>query len=236
MRFMPLPGLRKRPRKLARAGSDDERVVQLIVAHGVDAVLDVGANVGQYAGRLRAAGYAGPIVSVEPGSDAHAVLVAAAASDPGWRVAPRMALGAAAGEAVLHLADRSDMNALAPMTAATRAAFPKATDAGTEPVTVARLDAVFDEIAGREAARAFLKIDAQGAERDIIEGAAGVIGRIAGLQLELSLVPLYEGEARYLEILTAVEAMGFALHLVIPGHFSRRLGRQLQFDGVFFRS
>jgi FkbM family methyltransferase len=235
MKFMSMPGLRKRPKKLARAGSDEERIVQMLGAHAVDAVLDIGANVGQYAGRLRAAGYAGPIVSVEPGSDAHAALTAAAAADPAWRVAPRMALGAAAGEAALPLSDRSDMNALTPMTAATREAFPKASDAGTEPVTVARLDAVFDEIAGPETARAFLKIDAQGAERDILAGAAGVIERIAGVQLELSLVPLYEGEVRYLEILNTVEGMGFALHLVVPGHFSRRLGRQLQFDGVFFR-
>ena len=31
------------------------------------------------------------------------------------------------------------------------------------------------------------------------------------------------------------ERLGYDLHMVIPGFFSRSLGRQLQFDGLFFR-
>jgi FkbM family methyltransferase len=228
-------GLKKKRPKLARVESESERIVQLLDLHSVDAVIDVGANEGQYARRLRAAGYGGPIVSVEPGSAAHAALSGAAAADPDWRVAPRMALGEAAGEATLHLSSRSDMNSLKPMAAVTGEAFPKAVAAGSETVDMARLDAVFDELVGQAARRAFVKIDTQGFEAEILRGAEGVLDRIAGFQLELSLLPLYEGEATYLAVLAQLDAFGFALHLVLSGNFSRRLGRQLQFDGVFFR-
>lgn len=228
-------GLKKKQPKLARVDSESERIVQLLELHSVDAVIDIGANEGQYAGRLREAGYRGPIVSVEPGADAYEALIAASANDPDWTAPPRMALGESAGEAKLHLSNRSDMNSLKPMAAVTVEAFPKVVAAGTDTVAVARLDAVFDDLVATEAAKAFVKIDTQGFEAEILRGAEGVLDRIVGFQLELSLLPLYEGEATYLAVLQQLDALGFALHLVLSGNFSRRLGRQLQFDGVFFR-
>lgn len=228
-------GLKKKQTKLGRVERESERIVQLLDLHAVDALIDIGANEGQYAARLREAGYAGPIVSVEPGAEAHAALSAASARDPDWTAAPRMALGEVAGEATLHLSNRSDMNSLKPMAAVTGEAFPKAVAAGTDKVEVARLDAAFEDLIGKEARRAFVKIDTQGFEAEILRGAEGVLDRIAGFQLELSLLPLYEGEATYLAVLQQLHGLGFELHLVLSGNFSRRLGRQLQFDGVFFR-
>ena len=228
-------GLKKKRQKLDRVDNETQRLVQLMGLHGIEAAIDIGANEGQYARSLREAGYSGPIVSVEPGADAHDALQAAAAEDQKWAVAARMALGETAGEATLHLSNRSDMNSLKPMAAVTHEAFPKALATGTDMVTVARLDAVFDDLVGKAARRVFVKIDTQGFEAEILRGATAALDRIAGFQLELSLLPLYEGEATYLAVLNQLDALGFELHLVLSGNFSRQLGRQLQFDGVFFR-
>src|SRR5580704_2367040 len=65
----------------------------------IDLVLDIGANCGQFAQQCRANGYRGEIISFEPASSAHASLVLAAAADPLWTVADRVALGATNGEA-----------------------------------------------------------------------------------------------------------------------------------------
>ena len=224
-----------RRKKLARAENDYERIAQLIALHGASAVIDVGANTGQYARRLRAAGLLIPIVSVEPGSKAYTELVTAAAKDPTWTVAPRMALGDASGTAQLNINERSDMSSLRPMTETTHTAFPKAKPTGTEEVRTERLDGIFDELMGPLGKSVFLKIDTQGYEAEVIRGAAGVLDRIMGIQLEMSLVPLYEGEPSYLDILSELDRLGYDLHLVISGFFSRTFGRQLQFDGVLFR-
>ena len=76
-----------------------EQLARALTVQGIDAVIDVGANVGQYASSLRAAGWVGPILSIEPAPEAHAVLRARAADDPRWLVAPPMAIAERAGEA-----------------------------------------------------------------------------------------------------------------------------------------
>lgn len=218
----------------ARVKPHWRHLVALLDRHGVETVLDIGANVGQYARSLRRAGWSGRIVSFEPQSQVHAQLSAAAADDPGWHVAPPMALGARAGEETINLSNESDMSSLLAMRADFLATSPTSRRVGRETIRVETLDAVFDDHVGA-GARAFVKIDTQGYEAAVLDGAAAVLPRVIGLQLELSLVPLYEGEVTYRVLMERLAAAGFALHLVIPGYFSRHRVRMLQFDGIFFR-
>ncbi len=199
----------------------------------VDAVLDVGANVGQYARGLRRAGYAGPILSFEPLPEVHAALVKAAHDDPAWRVAPPMALGAADGEVTIARSAESDMSSILPQSRLLREISPSSAVRETLRVPLRRLDSLAEiDSAWR---RMFLKIDVQGYEPRVLEGAEGLWPRIVGVQLEMALVPLYDGEQEFRAVIAAMEARGFALHLLIPGYFERKLGRQLQVDGVFYR-
>jgi|SRR6185437_644282 len=232
-------GLRQRRGKRRPHGNGDvspetERLVGLLAAQGIDHVLDVGGNVGQYARGLRAGGYLGRITSFEPLSGPHRELSALAAADPLWTIAPRMALAAANGRAVMRVSNRSDMSSLLPMAALTLEALPKSFEVAQEEVATFRLDAVFADFV-RPGARVLLKIDTQGSEADILRGAAGVIESLTGLQVEMSLRPMYEGETRYLDLCRFIEDQGFEPYWFTPGNFSKRLGRQLQFDGVFFR-
>lgn len=211
-----------------------QRVASLLDHFGIDRVLDVGANSGQYAGYLRDAGWRGDIVSFEPIASVHAALVRNAARDPGWQAAPAMALGAEDGEAEITVSKESDMSSLLPMRPEILEVSPSTAAAGRERVTVRRLDSIFDDYVPK-GARVFLKIDTQGSEAAVLDGAAESLGRITGLQIELSLIPLYEGEAAWRDIVDRLEAAGFELRFVLPGKFDRHLMRMLQFDGVFFR-
>ena len=210
------------------------RIAGMLDHFGITLILDVGANTGQYVGYLRAAGWPGRVVSFEPVAGVHAELAANAAADPAWEVAPAMALGSADGEAEITVSNETDMSSLLPLRDEILAVSPSSGAAGTERVMVRALDSIFDEYVGAND-RAFLKIDTQGFERAVLDGARASLPRIAGLQVELSLIALYEGEALWRELVDRLEGQGFDLRFVLPGYYDRHLHRMLQIDGVFFR-
>jgi FkbM family methyltransferase len=218
----------------AKAKSPGAQLVAVLQRFRITCVLDVGANVGQYGGMLRESGYPGRLVSFEPQAGAHAALERRAAPDPAWQVAPRMALGRRAGEVELEVSAESDMSSILPQGALLRRVSPSSAVVGKEMVPLRRLD----EVAGaylRPDDRAFLKIDVQGYEAEALAGAGGLLERLSGIQLEMSLVPLYQGERGFRALLDDLAALGFEPWLFLPGYFERKLARQLQVDGVFMR-
>jgi FkbM family methyltransferase len=215
--------------------SKETRALVRILEHqGITLVLDVGANVGQYATRLRQGGWPGRIVSFEPLPTARVSLEQAAADDPLWEVAPPMALGASGGTVTLNVSAESDMSSTLPFLPEMADLLDSAAYTGTETVPLARLDGVFGQYAG-DNDQVLLKIDTQGTESAVLEGASGILGRIQGIQLELSILPVYEGERGYLDMIVALQGLGFEPALFIPGYFNHRTARLISMDGVFLR-
>ena len=83
--------------------------------------------------------------------------------------------------------------------------------------------------------RTHLKIDVQGYEHAVLDGAAVTLERLETLQLEMALVRLYEGERLWRDMVDRLDGLGFDLLLLIPGYFDKQMVRQLQVDGVFRR-
>lgn len=209
---------------------ETRKTTALIRHSGTDWVIDIGANRGQFARRLRDTGYAGHILSVEPLPQEHAELLAASAADPRWVIAPRTALGAEPGEITIHrYADSSLSSALRPASSGT--AFGEAEEVPT-PLTT--LDALVAEHVPADA-RPFVKIDVQGLEMQVIAGGSAVLDRCAGASVELALTRIYDGEPGYLEVLGALDAHG-----LVPVFFShvtskRRMGPEMQMDALLLR-
>jgi FkbM family methyltransferase len=214
--------------------SHDAALARLLAAREVDTVLDVGANEGQYATMVRRAGFRGKIVSFEPLAEAHSKLRQAAARDPLWMVAPRMALGDHEGRLRMHIAGNSASSSALPMLDAHIRAAPQSAYTGSETVPVSRLDIVAEDlqVGGQNL---FLKIDVQGFEPQVLRGAERLLNRIQGVQLELSLVPLYEGETLFMSLVDSLAGKGFELWALVPGLVDQETGRTLQVDGIFFR-
>jgi hypothetical protein len=68
-----------------------------------------------------------------------------------------------------------------------------------------------------------------------LAGATGILASFVGIELELSLVPLYEGQLLYDVMIDKLRGLGFELFAVFPGYVAETTGRTLQFDGVFVR-
>jgi FkbM family methyltransferase len=219
----------------AKARPLQAQVVAVLERFGISCVIDVGANAGQYGATLREWGYAHRIVSFEPQAEPHRRLAGCAAGDPHWRVAPRMALGEQDGEIELAISAESDMSSILPQSALLQRISPSSRIVGRERVRLARLDAVIEDYLKPQDA-IFLKIDTQGSEAQVLAGARGLLPRLAGVQLEMPLVPCYEGERDFSSLLDDLTGAGFSPFLFLPGYFERKLARQLQVDGVFMRA
>lgn len=218
---------------LAKTREPMGRLVRALRHFAIDAVIDVGANEGQYAKLLRASGWAGPILSFEPIPAVHAALVAATAADPLWHVAPPMALGEHDGEIQIGVSGETDMSSILPRSAELDRISPSS--AAITPVTVPlRRLAGICELLDPAWRRLFLKIDVQGYESRVLDGVGDLWPRIVGLQLELALVPLYSGEVGWRAMIDRLEGRGYLPWLFLPGYVDPKLTRELQMDGVFF--
>jgi len=231
-------GLRRAGIDLARYPESDPMfsVVRLLAHFGIDSVIDVGANSGGFASTIRSLGYSGRIVSLEPLSGPFELLAARAAKDPDWE-ALHVAAGDKDGETRINIAGNAGASSSVLEMLDTHAdAAPESRFVGAEVVPQRRLDGLLPEFGVGSAHPAFLKLDVQGYEAAVLDGAVELFGSgaITGLQMELSLVPLYAGAITYKEGLERAERLGMSLMGLLPGFSDPRSGRLLQADAVFF--
>lgn len=210
------------------------RFLKLLTLYEVDLVLDVGANIGQYAQGLIEIGYQGKIVSFEPLSSAYEKLVIASKNYPNWEVAERCAVGNTTGEATINISGNSQSSSILGILPAHVDAAGRSAYIDSEVVKVRRLDELVSHCFSNFQAP-FLKIDTQGYEDRVLQGASGILPSIRGMFLEMSLVPLYEDQVLFEEMLSNINEMGFSLYNLTPGFYDYRTGRLLQVMGTFFR-
>lgn len=181
------------------------RTIDEIRRRNIDVVLDVGANKGFYSKHLRLIGFTGEILSFEPDPETFAHLRERAAGDPKWRVF-NCALGDTAGEMDFHVINTGGETVLS-------SAFKplgEGLDMTIKKVPVRTVEEVLRTEGVPASARIFMKMDTQGYDLMVFQGAAGV-GAIELIQSEISVVPLYEGMPHYTESLLRYEQGGFEL-------------------------
>lgn len=205
------------------------RVVARLADAEVPMVIDVGANRGQYATELRGHGYLGDIVSFEPVEEAFQHLASAAAGDTGW-TCHRMALGAVADEAPIHVASNLASSSLLEMAGGHRSGAPSVSIVGLETVRVARLDEVLDD-----ERPCLLKLDVQGYEDRVLDGAPTTLRQAVLLQCELCTGDLYSSQAAVHVVMDRLGDLGFELVDLEPVFRDAADGRVLAVDALFAR-
>lgn len=214
--------------------SHSGRMRRLFDHYRFDFVIDVGANQGQFGRFLREFGYAGQIVSFEPLSAAYETLQEVSRGDTRWTVASRMALGRTAGDAIINVAANLESSSLLPMSKVHSDAAPASHYTSQERVPISTLDSAVQGYLPDRAVT-MIKIDTQGFELEVLAGAGAVLQRATGVQMEMSLAKLYDGQPGYLDLIAFMTERGFSLVDLVPGFTDPKTGHLLQVDGVFTR-
>ncbi|MGB5146631.1 MAG: FkbM family methyltransferase [Porticoccaceae bacterium] len=211
------------------AGVEHARVLRQF--DGCQTVVDVGANLGQFALAARHVFPQARIVSFEPLAGPAALYRAVFAGDDRARLV-EAAVGPQAGEAQIHVSARDDSSSLLPTTARQNTLFPGTAEAGTATIRVARLA---DEVPAADlAAPALLKLDVQGFELQALAGCEDVLERFAWVYVECSFMELYAGQSFADEVIARLRERGLRLvgvyHMAYDGE-----GRAVQADFLFGR-
>lgn len=204
----------------------------------INVVLDVGAHHGEFGEELRLLGYQGEIVSFEPVSENFAILQRRCREDSRWRAFP-YALAAEEKTAELNVFSGSTFTSfLQPSEFGKEQFAAKLNVQRKVAVEVKRLDRIFAAcLQGVSNPRVFLKMDTQGFDLEVIQGATGCLSAISGVQTELSVLPIYEKMADgFSVVLPELNRHGFQVTGMYPvtRHPADQL-RVAEFDCVLCR-
>ena len=201
----------------------------------INCVLDVGANVGQYAQRLRRGGYTGRIVSFEPVPAIAEQLRETARDDPEW-VVFECALGDADEETEINVRPGA-MSSLLPSSDFGKSWHGRLREGEAQKISVRRLDGLFDEaIEGISDPRVYLKLDTQGYDMQAFAGAGDRLSEIVGMQSEVACVPIYDDMPRLPDQIAAYESAGFEITGMFPVTRHRATMRVIEFDVTMVRT
>ncbi|MGH7384245.1 MAG: FkbM family methyltransferase [Candidatus Rokuibacteriota bacterium] len=219
------------PRRDNHAFASHLRV--LFARMGIDCVLDVGANLGQYRQFLRKeVGYTGHIASFEPQAACLRELETRARRDPLWTIYG-FALGSEGGQQSLNVMRESAFTSFLPPDSSVVPKFMHLnTIAHVETVVVKRLDDVIDEIRATSGGRSmYLKLDTQGYDLEVIKGASAALASVAALQTEISVQPIYDRMPDWLTSLRILKEHGLDVTGLFPVSQDPQL-RVIEFDCV----
>ena len=219
------------------ASSPKARLLAFMHMARIDLVFDIGANEGQFVQGLREGGYKGEAISIEPGADAFALLLSNAKKDSAWTVHPRCAVGASCGAIRLNVSANSVSSSVLQMLSAHTKSAPNSVYLSAEEVEMQTLDEI---AAGYQLSKVkkqiLLKIDTQGYEWQVLDGAKLILPEVAAVLVEVSIVPLYEGQKLWLQIIERLESSGFKLCSLEHAFVDSKTGQTLQLDAMFIKA
>jgi len=192
--------------------SFDEVRNRLVKELGIECAIDGGANLGQWAMRLREHNKSIKIFSFEPVSFTFAQLSKNSAEDTRWEVA-NYALGEFEVLSKINLSDNSSMSASIKDPLFHIEVYPSVKFENFETIQVIRLDAsrIVDE-----PGPLLLKLDVQGFEHEALKGAGKILSRVALVEIETSFREMYAGELKHTDLIAWLEGQGFTIYTIAP--------------------
>jgi len=211
--------------------SDAKRRMMIMRHYKIDTLLDIGANCGQYSKNMRKMGYNGRIVSFEPLNNAFKNLGKVSSRDKNWLI-NNYALGNKNMKNIINVAGNSYSSSILKMLPKHLNSAPTSRYIAKQEIDIRTLDSIYKSFCTSKS-NVMVKIDTQGYEKNVLDGADKSLKHIKIIQLEMSLVQLYENEMLFNQMINHLEKKGFQLFSLENGFSHPKTGQLLQVDGIF---
>lgn len=195
-----------------------------------EAVLDIGANVGQFAELVRELLPSVRILSFEPLGDCFEKLSGRRAHLAPLDCYP-FALGDEDSQATIQRNQYSPSSSLLEMQSLHKEELPQTATTFEETIQIRRLDNLATEL--KLPKKFIAKIDVQGYTAPVLKGGEQTLRKAQAIIAEVSLQPLYQGETTFDEAYEILTGWGFAYRGNLDQWVSKRDGRILQCDCLF---
>jgi FkbM family methyltransferase len=196
----------------------------------LDHVVDVGANEGQFASALLAIAPNVRIDAFEPEIETADRLDKHFADDPRVTI-HRQAVSDGEGSANFNVSSNTVFSSLRTPLREITDYYPRGADVlNTITVPTVALDDVI------HTHLSLLKIDVQGAEREVLVGASRVLDETDAVLLEMNFLPHYEGEASFAQLHEQMLGFEFQLHAIGLPRRAAASGRLLWADACYVRN
>jgi FkbM family methyltransferase len=216
--------------KISRNPNFVDLLIKFINNFEINYVIDVGANVGQFATELRFAGYKKNILSIEPIEEAYQKLLDKSKKDKFWSIYQRCCLGEKKKLVDINISKNLQSSSILNINNLHLLNRSESRYIGAEKVQMITFDDLFNSRNDLFDKNILLKLDVQGYEDKIILGARESIKKIRALLLELSLVELYDGQSLWIDVINNLQAIGFEPWIIDRGFSAIDSGRTLQID------
>lgn len=201
----------------------------------IGTIIDVGANQGQFARMMSDFFPRAELYCFEPLEEPFRQLSAWAQAQNSRVHCFQLALGEHEGEMEMHLHEQhTPSSSLLAATDTCRRLYPQTQAERMTHIQVSTLDQALEDTLDYMAQEILLKLDVQGFEDRVLRGGTRVLSQCQAVVLEVSLDPLYEGQADFHGLAQLLHTAGFRYAGNLDQAYGED-GRVVYLDAMFVR-
>jgi len=213
---------------------DDKIINELkwLQKKNIKTIIDIGANQGQFSEKMRILFPQSKIISFEPLNEAYQILKKNFLNDQNYEIY-NIALGSTKGVAEIEKNEYSPSSSLLEMNNVHKNNFNFAINTEKEKINIDLLDNIIKPSAIIRPA--LMKIDVQGFEDKVINGATNILRNIDIIICEMSYLELYKNQILFDKLYETFISMGFSYHGNLEQLHSPIDNEILQGDAIFIK-
>jgi FkbM family methyltransferase len=205
---------------------------RFVLSKELNTIVDIGANKGQFALACIEWAPNATVISFEPLPGPSQVFTRLFKHNQNVQL-HKFAIGPKHDKVVMHVSAREDSSSLLPIGVQQITAFPGTHESYQSYIELAPLSAFMNS--GSIKAPAFLKIDVQGYEMEVLIGCQSLLENFNFIYCECSFIELYSGQKLVGDIIKWLENINFSIVGVFNVSYDK-LGMPIQGDFLFERN